>query len=307
MSVVIVFAVLVVGIIIGAVLVARQALRSRQRQGERIRDLSLYLERAIAGQAPVLEASGEDEISQLQDEIGKTVTALEYARRRATRDKEAFAENLANIAHQIKTPVAAMTLAADELPDSAQADAIRRRVARLTQLQDDLLMMARLDSGTLSLDIVDCDAYSLLEMAADNLDELARHRQVKLDVEECGAVALRVDFHWTCEALSNILKNCIEHAPEQSVVHATYADNPLYAELRITDDGPGFSSVDLARLFERFYQGRGSVAGATGLGLSFARQIIEAQNGTITAGNLPEGGALFEIRFYRHPIVTLPS
>lgn len=298
---------LVLGTIIGAVLVARQAFRSRQRQEGRIRNLSVYLERAVAGQAPILEASGEDEISQLQDEIVKTVTALEYARRRATEDKEAFAENLANIAHQIKTPIVTMSLAANELPDDEQADVIRRQLKRLMQLQEDLLMMARIDSGALVLDIDDCDAYSLLETAADDIDELAHHRQVMIDVEECGAVSLRADFHWMCEAISNILKNCVEHAPAHSTVHASYADNPLYTELRISDEGPGFSSDDLAHLFDRFYQGRGSVAGATGLGLSFARQLIEAQNGTIAAENLPAGGALFEIRIYRHPIVTLHS
>lgn len=298
---------LVIGTIIGAALVARQAFRSRQRQCERIRNLSVYLERAIAGDAPILETSGEDEISQLQDEITKTVTALEHARRQATQDKERFAENLANIAHQIKTPIATMSIAAGELPDDEQADVIRRQLERLTQLQDDLLMMARLDSGALVFDIDDCDAYTLFETACDSIGDLAAARQVKLDVEECGAVTLQADPHWMCEAFSNILKNCVEHASARSVVHASYADNPLYTEFRISDDGPGFSTDDLAHLFERFYQGRGSVTGATGLGLSFARQLVEAQNGTITAENLPDGGALFEIRIYRHPIVTLHS
>ena len=278
---------LVLGTIIGAVLVARQAFRSRQRQEGRIRNLSVYLERAVAGQAPILETSGEDEISQLQDEIVKTVTALEYARRRATEDKEAFAENLANIAHQIKTPLVTMSLAANELPDDEQADVIRRQLKRLMQLQEDLLMMARIDSGALAFDVDDCDAYTLLETACDSIGDLAAVGHVILNVEEHGAVTLRADQHWMCEALSNILKNCVEHAPAHSVVHASYADNPLYTEFRISDDGPGFSTDDLAHLFERFYQGRGSVTGATGLGLSFARQLIEAQTGTITAENPP--------------------
>lgn len=86
-------------------------------------------------------------------------------------------------------------------------------------------------------------------------------------------MSLRADFHWMCEAISNILKNCVEHAQAHSTVHASYADNPLYTELRISDEGPGFSSDDLAHLFDRFYQGRGSVAGATGLGLSFAASL----------------------------------
>lgn len=296
---------LAVGIVIGAAAAGCRASRAARRRDERIRALSLYLERAAAGQAPVLEASSEDDISQLQDEISKTVTALGYARQRATQDKEAFAENLANIAHQIKTPIVTMSLAANELSDRAQAEVIRRQLGRLTQLQDDLLMMARLDSGTLAFDIAACDAYSLLEVAADSVSEIARRKQITLNIEERGAVSMNADFHWMCEALSNIFKNCIEHAPERSAVHASYAGNPLYTQLRIRDDGPGFSPEDLAHLFERFYQGRGSVAGATGLGLSFARQLIEAQNGTITAENLPDGGALFEIKVYRHPIVTL--
>lgn len=102
------------------------------------------------------------------------------------------------------------------------------------------------------------------------------------------------------EALMNLFKNSMEHSPSGSVISCDYSMNPLYAEIRIRDQGPGFQKQDLPRLFERFYRGKGNEKSGAGLGLSLARSIFELQNGTVTARNLPQGGACFEIRIYCH-------
>ena len=97
----------------------------------------------------------------------------------------------------------------------------------------------------------------------------------------------------------NLMKNALEHTPAGGVVRCVYEQNPLYTQIVITDTGSGFDREDLPWLFERFYRGKHAKKGGIGIGLALSKAIIESQNGIITARNLPEGGACFEIRFYR--------
>lgn len=97
----------------------------------------------------------------------------------------------------------------------------------------------------------------------------------------------------------NLMKNCMEHG-KGGEIHCSYAQNPLYTQILIWDEGEGFAKEDIPHLFERFYRGQNAGEGGIGIGLALAKEIIERQNGAIRAGNGPDGGALFEIRFYRH-------
>ena len=102
------------------------------------------------------------------------------------------------------------------------------------------------------------------------------------------------------EALINLMKNCMEHSPSGGRIYCDYTANPLYAEILIWDEGAGFDESDIPRLFERFYRGRNAAPNGIGIGLALTRSIFELQNGTVTARNLPGGGACFEIRIYCH-------
>ncbi len=108
------------------------------------------------------------------------------------------------------------------------------------------------------------------------------------------------DMEWTMEAIMNILKDCMEHTPSGGTVHCSYEQNPLYTQIRIWDTGAGFAKEDIPHLFERFYRGRKMKGDGIGIGLALSKAIIEEQNGTITARNLINAGACFEIRFYSH-------
>lgn len=98
----------------------------------------------------------------------------------------------------------------------------------------------------------------------------------------------------------NLLKNCMENTPEGGSVNCQYEQNPVYTLIRIWDTGNGFAKEDIAHLFERFYRGQNAKSNGIGIGLSLSKAIIESQNGTISAKNLTDGGACFEIRFYSH-------
>lgn len=277
-------------------------LRRRKSMRRRLQELTAYLEQANAGEAPVLSALGEDELSKLEDEIYKTVTYLYQTREEAVRAKNEFAHNLSNIAHQIRTPLTVISLCVQTMEGEAgkeEREQIQRQLMRLTHLEEALLLLARLDAGTLVLERKETDVYTLLLLAADNLQEIFAQHAVSVDVPELGEMKVQVDLDWTMEAVMNVMKNCAEHSAG-GCVHCFYEQNPLYTEILVQDEGAGFAGEDIPHLFERFYRGRNAGEGGIGIGLALAKEIIERQNGTIRAKNLPEGGACFEIRFYRH-------
>lgn len=247
--------------------------------------------------------TSEDEFSRLQDEIYKTVTTLYQTRDAALKARNYFAENLSNIAHQLKTPITSISLSvqmAGEHIGDRYVRGIKQQINRLTHLEEALLLLSRIDAGTLALNRKPTDVFTLLTLAADNLHELFIQKGVLVAIPEKGEMDITVDSDWTMEAVMNLMKNCMEASEPETTVHCSYEQNPLYVQIRIWDEGQGFEKEDLPHLFERFYRGKGGKDAGIGIGLSLSKSIIEMQNGIIRAFNLSEGGACFEIRFYSH-------
>ena len=276
---------------------------SRRKNQKRIEDLTEYLEQVNMGAGGTLVQMQEDEYAHLQDEIYKTVTALYWTRERAVEAKKNFAKNLANIAHQLKTPITAaflsLQLMEKEIP-GPYAEQVKQQLKRLNRLEESLLMLSKIDTGTLPLKREKVDLYTVLNLAAENLNDLLRKNRICVDIPENGCIEFEGDLEWTMEALINLIKNCMEHSKPVGVVHCDYSGNPLYVEIRVWDEGAGFDPEDLPHLFDRFYRGRRAAPEGIGIGLALARSIFELQSGTITACNLQNGGACFEIRIYSH-------
>lgn len=290
------------GLAVGMALFLAAFLYRNRMEAKRIQALADYLEQVNTGNAAVLSVSGEDEFSKLEDEIYKTVTYLYQTKDSAIQARNDFAENLSNIAHQIKTPITAISLSLQTMQKEAgeeKTKQIQRQLLRLARLEEALLVLSRLDAGTLHFKKEEVDVFTVLVLAADNLQELFAASGTSIEIPELGGLAVTADLDWTMEAVINLMKNCMEHH-EGGTVHCSYGQNPLYTELLIWDEGEGFCKEDLPHLFERFYRGKNSCGGGIGIGLSLAKEIIERQNGTIRARNRPDGGACFEIRFYCH-------
>lgn len=291
-----------IGFMIGFLLYFLTLFYRNKMETARIRALAEYLEQVNIGKAVILSTSGEDDFSKLEDEIYKTVTFLYQTKDSAVRARNDFAENLSNIAHQIKTPITAISLSVQMMKQESRSrhlEQVEKQLLRLTHLEEALLVLSRLDAGTLLLKKDEVDVFTLLVLAADNLQELFVSSGISIDIPELGEMLVIVDLDWTMEAMMNVMKNCMEHSP-RGTIHCSYAQNPLYAEILIWDDGEGFAKEDIPHLFERFYRGQNAGEGGIGIGLSLAKEIVERQNGTIRAKNKPDGGAFFEIRFYSH-------
>ena len=269
----------------------------------RIEELRDYLERVNAGSGGILLQRREDHFSILQDEIYKTVTALYQTREAAIKAKDHFAENLNNIAHQLKTPITAISLSTQMMKEDSSTkiqEQVSKQLSRLTHLEEALLLLARIDAGTLSLKREEVDVFTVLTLASENMQELFSNASVSVEIPEAGEVLIYADMDWTMEAVMNLFKNCMEHTPPGGTVYCSYEQNPLYTQIFIWDTGAGFAKEDIPHLFERFFRGKNTCSDGIGIGLALSKEIIEGQGGILSARNLPEGGACFEIRFYSH-------
>ena len=291
----------ILGFLTGGILFLFSFWYWHRKSNARIQALTRYLEKINTGGQGLLFESSDDEFSKLQDEIYKTVTALRQTREEALTARNNFAENLSNIAHQLKTPITSISLTvqmAKEFMGETRATEIERQLNRLTHLEESLLLLSRIDAGTLTFDRKPTDVFTILSLASDNLYELTLQKGVLIDIPEMGEMNIYVDLNWTMEAVMNLMKNCMEATGTGTAVHCSYETNPLYVQIQIWDEGEGFTKEDLTHLFERFYRGEKAKNTGIGIGLSLSKAIIEMQNGIIHAFNLPNGGACFEIRFY---------
>lgn len=265
--------------------------------------LSGYLDRIMEGQYDTLMQ--HDTGSELEDSIYKAVVLLREEREQAQGAKKNLADNMADLSHQLKTPAASIGLTLSLLKKKAwdeetKQDIIRMegQVGHLQHLVGSMLTLSRLDAGVLELEEKEFD---LEEMLVDAVQPFVRQMEEKgicFGIQGADGILLSGDFGWCSEAFGNIIKNCVEHTPEQGNISIACRDNPIYTEIVIQDSGRGFDEADLPHLFERFYRGAGFSKDSAGIGLALAKSIIEKENGTVTAKNTETGGAGFYIKFY---------
>lgn len=284
----VIFGVLFVWIILGIIYLINN------KNKKRIYELTRYLEEMnIGNNAEIFNK--EDIFTPLENEIYKTVTQMKNERNKAIKDREEFAESLTNIAHQIKTPLTAMSLNS-QIEENIK---LTKQVDRLNKLVDSLLIMGKMDAGVLNLKKEKVDIYTLIELSMENLERMITEKNIKIELINCNNISFMGDLEWSIEALINILKNCIEHSHQNGKIEIEGISNSLYIEIIITDNGEGFDKEEIRNIFKRFYRGK-SLKKGIGVGLSIAKKIIELQNGFITAENSEKGGAKFNIRFYCH-------
>lgn len=170
-------------------------------------------------------------------------------------------------------------------------------LSRIDWLITTLLKISRLDAGTVQFKQEQVSLEELLKKSCVTLLIPVELRGQELRIHADGA--FRGDLSWTCEAIGNIVKNCMEHTLKGGRIEIDAAENALYSEIIIKDNGTGISPEDLPHIFERFYKGKDSDGKSFGIGLALSRMIITGQGGTVKAENRKPVGAMFTIRFYK--------
>ena len=250
----------------------------------------------------------EGELGVLQSELYKMTVRLREQQQALLDDKIFLADSIADISHQIRTPLTSINLIVSllddpELPEQTREQHMRELyvlLGRIDWLITALLKISKLDAGTAPLSAQTMPLQALIERSTSPLLVPIELRGQRLICTSNGQVTC--DPAWTAEALGNIVKNCMEHTPEGGRILVDAKETALYSEITVTDSGCGIDEEDLPHLFERFYKGKHSSDAGFGIGLALARTIVTAQNGTLKAQNAPEGGAQFIMRFYKGTI-----
>ena len=245
-----------------------------------------------------IEEMSEDELSILKNELKEDAENSKQA-------KKDLKDTLADISHQLKTPITSILIILDNIIDNPDMDKntkedfirdIKRELLNINFLALNLLKLSKLDSNTVHFLKKEVSLDEIVTSSIKNIAPLCDLKNIKInaDIEENSKI--NCDLNWQVEALTNILKNCIEHSKDNSKIDISTKANKVYASIEIRDYGPGISKKDLPHIFERFYKGENSSQDSIGIGLSLAQKIIESNDGLI---NVETGhdGTTFIIKY----------
>lgn len=294
------------------------------RRYRALANMAANLDRVLAGERDIrLRDMSEGELAILSSEIDKVIARLNLTVDELQAEKLALSDALADISHQLKTPLTSIAISTELIRDrlSARGDSedlverlrlIQTLQARVEDLVAALLKLARIDAGVIKLVCGAVDARELVRKSFEPLAIAFDIADVRFSADVQDGASYEGDLTWSVEALENILKNCMEHTPAGGCVSVRVTEDVLACRIRIEDTGPGIAESDLPHIFERFYRGSRD-ANATpsevnpagvGIGLALSKGLVTAQGGTLTAENLRDEngnitGAAFNLVFFK--------
>lgn len=252
--------------------------------------------------------NGEGELSILRNEVYKTTLMLREESENLRLEKLALKDSISDISHQLKTPLTSILIMLDNIIDNPKMEEhtkndfiknVQHQVESIHFLIVSLLKLSRLDADVVEFKKETIFVDKLVASTIQNVSVLQELKMVNIEVICDTEISFLGDFHWELEALTNILKNAIEHSKEKGIVKIVVLNNPMYTKISIQDEGIGMSKKDLQNIFKRFYKGEQSTNDSIGIGLSLAKKIIEKDNGLIKVDSKKGKGTIFEIRYMK--------
>lgn len=248
----------------------------------------------------------EEDLSLLKNEIYKTTIMLNEISEISKKDKKELEESLEDISHQLKTPLTSILIMIDTLLDDEDMDQntredflrnMKREVMNINFLVKSILKLSRLDTNTVNFISKKESVKEIINEAILNVSLLSDLKNVKIETNLSDSL-ITCDYKWQIEALTNILKNSIEHSYENNKVLIESSENNAYVKITIKDFGTGIAKEDINHIFERFYKGKDSDYDSIGIGLALSKSIIEKQNGKISVES-SDDGTTFTIKYFK--------
>lgn len=277
-----------------------------KRRYKNLNDLNDYLSLVCKGIYDMnIDDNTEGELSILKNNLYKVITLLQSQNEYLKNDKLYLADSIADISHQLKTPLTSMMvmcelLENEENPDKRQefVSVINNQLSKMKWLITNILKISKLDADATEFKR---EEVSILSVLDDSLKPFALTAELKNIAIQNGAndFVFNGDESWTVEAVSNIVKNCLEHTNDGGKITIASESTNLYNKLTISDNGCGIAEEDLPHIFERFYHGKNSSKDSVGIGLALAKTVFEKENASVTVESKQDRGSIFEIRFYK--------
>ena len=256
-----------------------------------------------------IDNNTEDELSILKNEIYKTTIMLKEEAYNSNKDKDNIKKSIEDISHQLKTPLTSISIMLDNIIDDPDMDAnvrsdfindINREINNINFLVKSLLKLSRFDINAVNYNSQNNSVKSIMDKVMNNVSTLSDLKNIKVNINIQDDFNLYCDFNWQVEALTNIVKNSIEHSFKDKNIIINASDEKLYSKIEITNYGIGINDKDIKHIFDRFYKGKNSNEDSFGIGLSLAKTIIEKNNGKISVLSKKNDKTTFTIKYYKY-------
>lgn len=275
---------------------------------KKINYLDSYLQKVSNGKYYTeLEKESEDELNRLKDSLYKITVMLKEDAESKRLQNEAILNSVANISHQLKTPLTSIQILLDNIIESTDMNEntrkkftleILRQVKGMNFLILALLKLSRLDAGVVEFENKEINLKNLVEDIISDLDVVVDIKQISI-IKNIKDVTITGDYNWNKEAILNIIKNAVEHTQEGKNVYIDIDENDVYSKITVTDEGNGIAKKDLKHIFEKFYKATDSDSNSFGIGLALSKSIIEKQNGYISVDSKIGEGTTFIIKYLK--------
>lgn len=255
-----------------------------------------------------IEENTEDELSNLKNELYKITIMLKEESEISKKDKENLKMSVEDISHQLKTPLTSITIMLDNLKDNPNMEEntkqkfifeISKQVEWINWLVISMLKLSKLDANVVQFYDEKINLNKFIGEIIKNLEIPIEVKNQKIIIDGNENVSFIGDYKWQQEAITNIIKNCIEHNANNGTIYINYEENSLFTKITIRDEGEGIPKEDLKHIFERFYRGKNSSENSVGIGLALAKNIIEKNNGMINCKSELDKGTEFVIKYMK--------
>ena len=274
---------------------------------KKINEITKYIEQINRRNYKLdIEENSEDELSILKNEIYKTTVMLNEIAENETKDKKELKESLSDISHQLKTPLTSIIIMLDNILDNKEMSQevrkefikdIKREITNIQFLIETLLKLSKLDANSVEFINKEVEVEEIIQNAVKNVAMICDLKNIKINITGNSKEKLLCDERWQIEAITNILKNAVEHSKNNSQIDIKYTQNKAYTKITIEYYGMGINEDDLKHIFERFYKGKNASKDSVGIGLALAKAIIEKNNGYITVSSKESEGTTFAIKY----------
>ncbi len=296
-------------IIAGGIAVTIVLLSYNKKREEKISDINSYIGKVNSGNYELkIEENGEDELTKLRNELYKTTVLLRETAENSEKEKTNLSNSLTDISHQLKTPLTSIRIMIDNIQNNPDMDEktrnefiedISKQIDWISSLVISLLKLAKFDAGSIVMRDEEINVKKLIQNIIANLAILIDIKDIKIEENISEQITLFADYNWQLEALTNIIKNCIEHSFDGGKIKIEAESNSVFTKIIITDEGEGIEKKDLNRIFERFYKSEKSSENSIGIGLALAKTIIEKERGYIKVESEVGKGTKFEIKYLK--------
>lgn len=280
------------------------------RRNKKLREITTYIyEISNKNYQLDIDDNSEDELSNLKNELYKITIMLKEESENSKKDKENLKISVQDISHQLKTPLTSISIMLDNIKENPYMEEdtkqkfifeISKQIEWINWLVISLLKLSKLDADVVEFNPQNINVKMLIDDIIKSLEIPIEIKNQNIIIKGSKDIIFNGDYKWQKEAITNIIKNCIEHNRDSASIFVSFEQNSLFTKISIKDEGEGISKEDLRHIFERFYRGKNSCDNSVGIGLALAKSIVEKDGGMITCMSEVGVGTEFVVKYMKN-------